>query len=160
MRKIKETEMIKRRNEVVDLYCKGRPVYMIAEQMGVTRATIWNDVQAVKKALMEQASDKIDEMRYDELMKVNKLEITYWDSWEKSIEDHIRKSVKEKSGEIEKSVIESASYGDPRFLQGIERCIERRCKLLGLDAPEKVQQDTLFRVIIENYDRGQGSIKD
>ena len=156
----KEAELIKRRNEVIDLYCKGRPVYMIAEQMGVTRATIWNDVQAVKKALMEQASDKIDEMRYDELMKVNKLEITYWDSWEKSIEDHIRKSVKEGKGGIEKSVIESGSIGDPRFLQGVERCGERRSKLLGLDEPENIPHDTIHRVIIEKYSRERNKDKD
>jgi hypothetical protein len=31
--------------------------------------------------------------------------------------------------------------GDPRFLQGVACCIDRRCKLLGLDKPDKVTID-------------------
>ena len=27
--------------------------------------------------------------------------------------------------------------GDPRFLEGIFKCIDKRCKMLGLDAPAK-----------------------
>ena len=33
----------------------------------------------------------------------------------------------------------TGQYGDPRFLKIALECVERRCKLLGLDAPEKHQ---------------------
>ncbi|MHC4984512.1 MAG: hypothetical protein ACYTF6_15275, partial [Planctomycetota bacterium] len=33
--------------------------------------------------------------------------------------------------------------GDPRFLAGVQWCIERRCKILGLDAPTKAQASLL-----------------
>ncbi len=30
--------------------------------------------------------------------------------------------------------------GDPRYLLGVDRCIERRCRILGLEAPMKIAQ--------------------
>ena len=40
--------------------------------------------------------------------------------------------------------------GEPRFLQGVHGCIERRCKILGLDAPRK-QEVTGFGGFAVNY---------
>ena len=36
---------------------------------------------------------------------------------------------------IEKTSMGQA--GDPRFLAGVQWCIERRCKIIGIDAPTK-----------------------
>jgi hypothetical protein len=37
----------------------------------------------------------------------------------------------------ESSVVVEERDGNPSWLAGVDKCIERRCKLLGLDAPVK-----------------------
>lgn len=87
--------------------------------------------------------------------------------WEKGIEGAKGAGVKKLSINIEDNIIsdsakaaarnskenkkyvnitETASVGDVRFLMGVERCIEKRCKLLGLDAPIVIEDKTRKRV--------------
>ena len=37
----------------------------------------------------------------------------------------------------EAGVRKEEQIGDPRFLDGIMKCISKRCEILGLDAPKK-----------------------
>lgn len=39
---------------------------------------------------------------------------------------------------LEKSIIENNVTGDPRFLSIVLSCIERKCKILKLDAPQEI----------------------
>lgn len=87
--------------------------------------------------------------------------------WEKGIESGAKAGVKKLSINIEDNIIsdsakaaaknakenkkyvnitETASVGDVRFLMGVERCIEKRCKLMGLDAPIVIEDKTRKRV--------------
>ena len=34
---------------------------------------------------------------------------------------------------------ETTATGNPRFLEGLLTCIDKRCRILGLDAPHKIQ---------------------
>jgi hypothetical protein len=45
----------------------------------------------------------------------DELERTYWEAWQLSLHRD----------------------GNPAYLEGVFRCIDRRCKLLGLDAPNR-----------------------
>lgn len=40
---------------------------------------------------------------------------------------------------VEKVELLEARDGDPRFLEGIRKCIQDRCKLLGIQAPERLE---------------------
>jgi hypothetical protein len=86
----------------------------------------------------------IDHHKSIELEKLNILERTYWEAWEKSQTDTTISQTKKKGSpksvdSIEKIENERYSTGDPRYLQGIERCIEQRCKILGLNAPKEIK---------------------
>jgi hypothetical protein len=89
-----------------------------------------------------------------ELEKINVLELEYWNVWEKSKADRKKKSIKKKTTVASKSITdrklpveetteyndtEMVNMGDPRYLTGIQWCIEQRCKLLGIGAPTKVE---------------------
>jgi hypothetical protein len=66
------------------------------------------------------------------------LESTYWEAWERSKENAetsvIRDTPQGRFHE-ERSVGQS---GNPAFLEGVLKCVNKRCELLGLDAPKKI----------------------
>ena len=76
------------------------------------------------------------------------------EAWEKSKTDQKKKSVEKKDdceGDPAKGKKKSSTrvlgeeiinMGDPRYLAGIERCIEMRCKLLGINGAQKVDVTT------------------
>lgn len=144
---------------ITELYLKGHSCRSIALQLCkhvgnekyLTYRTVSNDIN---KLLSEWEKDRIDDIHKQkviELEKINKLERTYWMAWEKSIEDYEKKAKKVKGPlgkdrngnplnptEQEMQTTNMINFGNPSYLAGIERCIERRCKILGIDAPQKV----------------------
>ena len=89
----------------------------------------------------------------EELAKINHLEMVYWDAWHKSCEDAqtiTRKSkgvirkyedggggfVSEQPAEVGQRT--QGQVGDPRYLAGVQWCIDRRCKILGVDEATKL----------------------
>ena len=58
----------------------------------------------------------------------------------------------------ERSVMTEERTGDPRYLDGVMRCIERRCHLLGLDAPAKLDLGQGgIHVYLPDNGRGDGA---
>lgn len=122
-----------------DLYCRGVPQAVIAQEIGVARQQIGYDVATLLKRWRAQAGALLTGKAVLELAKVDNLERTYWDAWERSkSERQISQTQKVGArGAIKALLRKEGSQGNPAFLAGVMSCIERRCKLLGLDAPEK-----------------------
>jgi hypothetical protein len=133
--------------------CRSIAVYL-SEKVGIPNylsyKTISKEVAYIISEWQKERIDDINHQKTIELEKLNKLERTYWMAWEKSIEDYEKKAKKmkgplgfDKKGEQLKPTeqelhsISMTSFGNPSYLSGIERCIERRCKILGIDAPQK-----------------------
>lgn len=146
------------RQEVSTLYLKGYSSRQIANAISdkfapysVSYVTVSKDIKWLLKEWLKNTVTDIDQLKGRELEKLNILEQTYWTAWEKSIEDYQKKSKKlkgsisaDKQGNVTNSPNEQEiattdmiSMGNPAYLAGIERCIERRCKILGVDAPQK-----------------------
>ena len=153
------------RRDVADLYLQGWTQARISEHLNnngderdyyFTRSMVGYDLRALQKAWQKSALVNIDKAKAQELAKVDRLEREYWNAWERSCAPAIttrQEGTAVKDG-IERIISTSvARNGDPRFLQGVQWCIERRCKILGIDAPEKhnVQTIATFHVV---YDEG------
>ena len=149
------------RQQIADWYCQGLTQAAIAERISADRARDYTltqqmisyDLQRIQESWLKSSLRDFDQMRADELGKVDRLEREFWRGWERSCEDAetvVTKQkgvvkqyrdeergqlVTERPGEVNQT--RKGQAGDPRFLAGVERCIERRCKLLGLDAPVK-----------------------
>ena len=104
-----------RRREVAKLYLEGWRQIDLAEKFSVTQPTISNDIAAIQKEWLATAVTDHDTRQTEELAKLGNLERKYW-------ELHANGS--------------TAAKG--RSLEGIRRIIEIRCKLLGLNAPTKL----------------------
>ena len=133
-----------------DLYLKGQSFRAISVYMNdqygrkINHVTVFNDIKFVITEWEHSRNAMIDHQKSIEIEKLNILERTYWDAWVKSQTDVIVFQTKKKGSpkmvdNIEKIEAEKSNPGDPRYLQGIERCIEQRCKILGLNAPKEIK---------------------
>lgn len=134
----KQVELSDRRRRVADLYVQGVSQTDIAIRLGVNQGTISRDLQAVEKEWAEQRVADIDQAKRLQLEKIDRMEREAWNAWEKSkgpLEINRAGVNQQQKGRAER--ITKTTAGDPRMLLIVDRCIERRCKILGLEAPVK-----------------------
>lgn len=106
--------ILQRRLEALDLRKRGHSYRAIADKLGVSVQTAYNDVMKELEALAQQNLDKAAELRALELERLDMLL---------------------------KGLEPMASVGNPGAVNSYLKCMERRAKLLGLDAPTQVQID-------------------
>ena len=135
------------------LYRDGHTQRAIAQQFGLSQGQICQDLAEIKRRWKAESLEFFTSKVEEELSKIDNLEITYWNQFDKSRQDEICIAVETKTValkgddggdsvdlpaiETKRTVKTTKRVGDRGFLAGIEWCIERRCKLLGLDAPAK-----------------------
>ena len=185
-----DLQIARDRKEESRLYLLGYSQAAIAEKLNLNISTVRRDLGMIEKAWSESGVMNLNEMRLRELARIDVLEFEYWSEWEKSKEPLKTKTAKQtkraggsskngKSGadDIEETAglvdVESTALvrteerlGNPAYLAGVERCIEKRCRLLGLNAPErtanfnfdlsKMSDDELAELIerLDNVGRG------
>lgn len=126
-----------------DLYCKGKSQHDIATEMNLSQQQISYDLKEVHARWLKTAVKQFDVWVADELAKVDHLEREAWAAWERSRGERREITVEgapAEGGGITPRKAKRMTYerdGDPRFLEKVQWCIERRAKLLGLDKPEK-----------------------
>ena len=145
-----KSQIARDRRKIANLYLQGRIQADIGEELDINQSTVSRDLQALQEEWKNSSLIDIDEAKAKELAKVDRLEREYWDAWERSCEDEETKRLEgtlaagEEKGKTTKQVVtRKGQAGDPRFLTGIQWCIERRCKILGIDAPAKQEHGGL-----------------
>ena len=144
-RRRSKSELARDRRRIADLYLQGWTQTAIANKIGIHQPAVSRDLKALQKAWLASALIDLNNAKAKELAKVDKLEREYWVAWERSYED--AETVKQRGSpatagagikpeSIEKTV--KGQAGDPRFLAGVQWCIERRCKIIGIDAPTNI----------------------
>lgn len=127
--------------EITDYINNGRP----ADEQ-VSRPTISHDIGEILERWRSQLKGELDQFQARELAKIDMLEREYWDAWERSKRDLETRTIK--AQQIDGKVIPIPSEpimlnftkrdGNAQFLAGVQQCIDNRCKILGLYAPNKV----------------------
>lgn len=168
---IRRTEAERTRDlpEIARLYLRGMSQREIAETLSagkpysLTRQTIANDLTDIRAEWMEEATSNYDQHVARELARIDKLELTYWEAWERSCREETAKGGKtvtapaSKAGAApvvtrqEGTVKTTTRDGNPAFLTGVANCVKLRMDLLGLAAPDThllggLQGDTGRRV--------------
>jgi predicted transcriptional regulator len=129
------------------MYLQGSSQAEIARSLGISQPTVSLDLQEVRSRWRESSIRDFDEARSQELAKIDLVEAEFWAQWEKSKElKRTRKheeGITEKGDILKQTTIEEQRCGNPAYLNGVMQCVERRCKLLGLDSELKYQDLTL-----------------
>lgn len=132
--------------DIAAMYLRGKTQAEIAEYIStdpargytLTVQQISYDLRAIRKVWLASAMRDFDEARAQELAKIDQLELTYWQAWADSRaarETTVIEGTPETPQKRKKT--RQDQHGNPQFLAGVQWCIERRCKLLGFDAPQK-----------------------
>lgn len=145
----KQRLIAERRYKVADLYLKGMTLQKISIELDCAIGTVSGDLKAMQKYWLESAQADISTKMAQELAKLDKLEEQAWASYFVSLsttQTHNGAQSKPgmKKGERAKkstsqNITVTESAGDPRFLNIIENCIDKRCRILGIDAPGKIE---------------------
>lgn len=135
----------------------------VAEHTGyiLAQSTISGDLARIKRLWLESSIRDFDLAKEIELRRLDQLESEYWDGWQSSKEAAVVQvqnktndaytsaDDKKKSGyERDHTVTKTTQRdGDPKFLQGIERCIVLRMKILGLESPKRVKVEQDWKIL-------------
>jgi len=126
---------------IAQLYFKHVPLTKLpAELKKATEANYQLNTVTTSKILnqllqkwKEEKVANIDARKNLELKKLDAIEAEYWEGWKRSLEPRVevtesnsaRDGMSTRTRTLERD-------GSPKFLEGVERCIWKRCTLLGL----------------------------
>jgi hypothetical protein len=136
--------------ETAALYLRGLTQDEIAQRLNVSRQQIGYDLKVLQRRWQESALADFNAKKAAELARVDELERTYWEAWERSCQAReVTTQERTQAGEgqidvarLKAGVRKEQRDGNPEFLRGVERCIETRCKIIGAFAALKVAPTT------------------
>jgi len=156
-----EYQLIQRQRTIVALYLTGASHQEIATKLGVSRAVVTGDLKRTRDRWLKEMGEDLRTLISGELARVDLVEASAWDSWEKSCADaevksiektHYYKSIpvlgrrgvptgenriEKQPGEVTIKRQVRGQTGDPRFLMIIQGCIRDRINLLRLGGDVK-----------------------
>jgi len=144
---------------IAEMYKDGKIQVQIGQALGLSQGQISQDIAEVLRRWRADSSGFVTEAIEQELRKINSLEIIAWQEWDKSQADAVTTTVETKTVALKDAdedgnviglpAIETKTTrrvakqtGNPAYTNTVQWCIDRRCKLLGLDAPTKVAPTT------------------
>jgi len=136
--------------ETAALYLRGLTHDEIAQRLNVSRQQVGYDLKVLQRRWQESAVADFDAKKAAELARMDELERTYWEAWQRSCQAReVTTQEKIQAGEGQADpgrrkagVRKEQRDGNPEFLRGVERCIEMRCKITGAFAALKIAPTT------------------
>jgi hypothetical protein len=128
----KKLARLKRRHEVEILYLQGLSQHAIAAKYNVDRSQISRDLKWIQQWWFANTDFEIKKHKIEALKKLDLLERTAWDAWERSMEDAERRKASQRGAVRTAEQVTEGQVGDPRFLQQVERCIKMRLGIIGI----------------------------
>lgn len=138
-------QILVHREQIAARYLRGEYQVDIARALGISQQQVSYDLKAIRAAWLAAAVRDFDALKAQELAKIDAVEREYWLAWERSQKD--KEIATQEGGEVDPqtkkprikkvSLRKEGQAGNPAFLAGVLTCIERRCAILGLDAPKR-----------------------
>ena len=119
----------------------------------IAHTMVYYDMQKLLIEWKRERMDNIDDYVTQELRKLDKMEVELWEAWEKSktgkerVKNRTSANPRKVLTEEEKTTdwygydetTNETSAGNPRFLDLLLNVQQRRAKMLGFDAPVKIE---------------------
>src|SRR6516225_5837817 len=128
--------ILERRRRVASLYLRG-----------LTQQCIAKDVAALEKEWLAAAVVDLNAAKAKELARIDRLERVAWRAWQRSCQRKERVTTRmekklDEDAHKAKTVTSKATEvrdGNPEYLKRIEWCISKRCELLKLNPPQRLE---------------------
>lgn len=153
-----ETELRRDYETISGLYLKGWTHQRIAEYISkdpdrpyaLVRQTISTDMRKIRAMWAENATADIQELINKQLAALDNLEAELWEAYERSKGNAESSTVvtreksagdKDAAAAVERTatINTKGQVGDVAYLNAIERVIGRRCAILGITTPTKLE---------------------
>jgi hypothetical protein len=153
-----KSQKIRDRRLIASLYLKGEYQSDIAAQVGISQGQVSKELATLQAEWQVSALVDIKEAKARELAKIDALELEYWTAWKRSQEDAESENLEQigkpqtvknpETGQPEEKIVNAhlkkstkreGQSGNPAFLRGVEWCINKRCEIIGIDAPKKAE---------------------
>jgi hypothetical protein len=139
--------ILERRKRVAAMYLQGMSQWEIGRQIGVTQQCIAKDVRALEKEWLASAVVAIDAAKAKELARIDRLERVAWRAWRRSCQRKEKATTRmerklDEDTQKAKTVTSKATElrdGNPEYLKRVEWCITKRCELLKLNPPQRLE---------------------
>lgn len=121
---------------------KGMTFRDIAAKHGVSLRTAYVGYKAVEERWREDSKEALDKIMAKELAKLDLIEAEAWKAWERSqasSNDTLQELTVDGEGRRKVTGVKARrkdQVGDARYLDVVFKCVDRRLRLLGLDAEE------------------------
>jgi Homeodomain-like domain len=147
-----------RRQSVANLFLAGKTQREIGAALGVDHSTVSRDLAALREQWQQVAERDFRERAAVELARIDHLEAVAWAAWERSCQQRVNRKTKKTKGRVDKDGallpdLDSAERteadrdGNPRFLDRVAWCIQKRCEMLGILKPEVGGVSTVTTVV-------------
>ena len=145
---------IRDRTTVVRMWAQGKREWEIAEFLEVSQQQVSADLRRGLALFQAQIDIDHKEACAKELARLDALEAEYWRAWFNSLtgrkaEETLQDNLDPDKPKLTIRLRKETREGNADFLKGVGWCIDRRCKLLGLDAPSKIDIEVRLRKIAE-----------
>lgn len=131
-----ELVLLRRRQVVAERYLRGQTQWQIAESLEVDQGTISRDLSWLHEDWLEQSREDTDKRLARELKRLDVLEREAWEGWQRSLLTSERTRSKSRSGDrgYDETATDTMERrdGNPKFLEIVGRCIDRRLEILGV----------------------------
>jgi hypothetical protein len=150
-------QRLKERTLCAQWYCQGVPQHQMASRLGMSVKQVEYDLRLLRVQWRRERQSFADRLDV-ELAKLDNLEREAWEAWHHSRQPTTTTEVRAQSRgpngggadvELHRTTRTEQGYGDPRYLELVLRCIDRRCRLLGLDAPARGQPEVALWHVAE-----------
>ena len=128
---------------------------------------VYYDIQNQLIQWKKERMDNIDDYITQELRKLDKIEVELWDAWNNSKTGKQRlkerKTGRPLKVDLEHNYSETSvesSAGNPRFLDLLLNVQQRRAKMLGFDAPIKIDMPNMVNINNDAPKYNIGSVPD
>lgn len=145
-----------RRQQVAALYLQRRYQSEIAIALGVSQQVVSYDLKMLQQEWLASSLRDFDAAKGLELQRIYECERQFWAGWSRSQQPR-EVSVTEatEGGEVmapdgtmhpkgatrKASMRREGQAGDPRFLDGVLKCISQRCDILGLSTATEAAKE-------------------
>ena len=128
-----------RRMRVAELILRGVTNQVeICRELGLPpseQPTISRDIKALREDWRCRTTLALDEVKGEELARLDAVIAAAWLGWEKSLQDAETREASKSDGRETARRTSRGQSGNPSFLRAIIEAIARKCAVLGLDVP-------------------------
>ena len=163
-RKMRHTQKEYYMEKIANLYVRGNTIVEISKDLVLNQSFVSICLKEIRKKWLVNQVQNYNELKAKELEKLDALERELWESWNKSKKGINKKTTSKlrratARGDFDED-LDSNEFtdipGDPRYLEGVQKCIAQRIKLLGLEEATKIEHSgTLSINAYSMEDRGR-----